>query len=155
MTEPHPGPPIEAPDAEAALTALRARGLRISATRRRMAEILYDADQPLTAEQVADRLGGGGRADLPSVYRNLEVLEEVGLVRHFHLGHGPGRYVPSGTGVREYLVCERCHALQAVDPTELDDVRTQVLERFGYTAHFTHFPIVGLCADCALRQEHE
>jgi Fur family ferric uptake transcriptional regulator len=148
MTEPNPGPPIEAPDAEAALTALRARGLRISATRRRMAEILYEARQPLTAEQVADRLGGAGRADLPSVYRNLEVLEEVGLVRHFHLGHGPGRYVPAGAGVHEYLVCERCQALLAVDPHELDDVRAQVQERFGFTARFTHFPIAGLCPDC-------
>jgi Fur family ferric uptake transcriptional regulator len=76
------------------------------------------------------------------------VLEDVGLVRHVHLGHGPGLYHPAGLD-REFVVCERCGAVRAVAPAELDDVRTAVLEAVGYRARFTHFPLAGLCPACA------
>ena len=103
------GPSLDAPDLDSAVDALRARGLRVSAARRLVLEALYAADGPITAEQIADGLAGRlPRSDLASVYRNLETLEEVGLVRHFHLGHGPGLYAPSGAGEREYLVCDSC-----------------------------------------------
>jgi Fur family ferric uptake transcriptional regulator len=83
------------------------------------------------------------------VYRNLETLEQVGLVRHSHFGHGPGLYMPTGASEREYLVCNSCNAVTAVEPSEMDDLRALIQERFGYEARFSHFPILGLCADCA------
>ena len=70
------------------------------------------------------------------------------LVRHFHLGHGPGYYVRAAAGVREYLLCEGCGAVRAVDPAALDKVRSAIRREFGYEARFTHFPIAGLCPDC-------
>ena len=135
---------------EAAIEALRAKGMRISSARRLVLEALYAADAPITAEQIADGLAGRlPRSDLASVYRNLETLEQVGLVRHGHFGHGPGLYMPTGASEREYLVCNSCNAVMAVDPSEMDDLRALIQERFGYEARFSHFPILGLCADCA------
>ena len=110
------------------------------------------AGDPISAEEIADGLGGRlTRLDVTSVYRNLETLGGLGLVRHFHAGHGPGRYVLAGSGEREYLSCESCGALESVDPTELDEVRAAVRDRWGFSARFSHFPIVGLCARCAQR----
>ncbi|MGH2763603.1 MAG: Fur family transcriptional regulator [Thermoleophilaceae bacterium] len=152
MTAPSTGPPLDAPDLESAVEALRARGLRVSAARRLVLEALYGAPAPVTAEQVATGLAGRlPRSDLASVYRNLETLEEVGLVRHFHLGHGPGLYAPAGTGEREYLVCDSCGSVAAVEPEEMESVRSLIRERFGYEARFNHFPVLGRCADCARR----
>src|ERR1700710_2375475 len=49
--------------------------------------------RPVTVEELADGLGGRvPRSDAASTYRNLETLEDLGLVRHMHLGHGAGRY---------------------------------------------------------------
>ena len=90
MTVPHLTPAVEAPSALAAFAALRARGLRLSSARRLLLQALYAADHPLSAEELA------GDGDLASAYRNLEVLEELGLVAHVHLGHGPGVYQPAG-----------------------------------------------------------
>ena len=149
MTAPGTGPRLDAPDLDSAVEALRAGGLRVSAARRLVLEALYGADGPVTAEQVADGLAGRlPRSDLASVYRNLETLEEIGLVRHFHLGHGPGLYAPTGTGDREYLVCASCGAVKAVDPDEMEPVRSEIRKRFGYEAHFSHFPVIGSCHDC-------
>lgn len=150
MTAPYTGPSLEAPDVESAVEALRARGMRISSARRLVLEALYAADAPISAEQIADGLAGRlPRSDLASVYRNLETLAQVGLVRHSHLGHGPGLYMPTGAREREYLVCDSCGAVKAVEPSEMDAVRTLIHERFGYEARFSHFPILGLCADCS------
>jgi Fe2+ or Zn2+ uptake regulation protein len=149
MTAPGTGPPLDAPDLDSAIEALRARGLRVSAARRLVLEALYGADRPVTAEQVAGGLGGKlPRSDLASVYRNLETLEEIGLVRHFHLGHGPGLYAPTGSGEREYLVCASCGAVKAVGPDEMEPVRSEIRKRFGYEARFSHFPVLGSCPDC-------
>jgi Fur family transcriptional regulator, ferric uptake regulator len=149
MTAPRTGHPIEAPDLDAAVAALRARGLRVSAARRLVLAALYSSSGPLTAEQIASGVAGKlPRSDLASVYRNLETLEEVGLVRHFHLGHGPGLYA-TGADQREYLVCASCNAVRAVEPKDMDPVRSLIEKRFGYEARFSHFPILGLCPDCA------
>jgi Fur family transcriptional regulator, ferric uptake regulator len=132
------------------MAAIRARGLRLSAARRLVLEALFAADGPVSAEQVADGIGGRvPRSDLASVYRNLETLEELGLVRHVHLGHGPGLYALTRDGEREYLVCDRCGALRAVEPSALDGLRAEIESSFGFHARFTHFPIVGLCPDCS------
>ena len=149
MTAPRTAPALDAPDLDSAVAALRAGGLRVSAARRLVLEALYSSDRPITAEQIASGVAGRiPRSDLASVYRNLETLEEVGLVRHFHLGHGPGLYAPS-LDRREYLVCDSCNAVTAVEPERMEPVRALIRKRFGYEARFSHFPILGLCADCA------
>jgi Fur family ferric uptake transcriptional regulator len=70
-------------------------------------------------------------------------------VRHVHLGHGPGLYALLGRGEHEYLFCERCGAVEALATKELDPIREQLKDRFGYQARFTHFAIVGTCPTCA------
>jgi Fur family transcriptional regulator, ferric uptake regulator len=132
------------------LRTLRERGLRISTARRLIVDYLFAADGPVSAQQIASGLDRTP-LDLASVYRNLETLEEHGVVRHFHAGHGPGRYVMVGGGEREYLACDRCGAIEEVDRSELDALREDVHERFGYEVGFTHFPMVGLCPSCAAK----
>ncbi len=140
--------PLTVETVDGAVSALRDHGLRVSAARRLVLEALFAAGRPLPAERIAEGVAGRvPRSDLASVYRNLETLEEVGIVRHVHLGHGPGLYALAGPA-REYLVCESCDAVRAVDPSELDSVRAAIGETFGYRARFGHFPIVGLCPDC-------
>ena len=133
-----------------AMALMRERGLRVSAARRLVLEALLAADGPMSAEQIAEGIGGRvPSSDLASVYRNLQALEDAGLVRHVHLGHGPGLHALAVSGELEYLTCERCGDYRAVAPAELDAVRDLVDRRFGYRARFTHFPIVGLCRSCA------
>ena len=88
MTVSHTGPVPATATFGDALGVLRMNGLRASSARRVLLEALFAAEEPRSAERLAIDLDG----DLASVYRNLETLERVGLVRHFHLVHGPGLY---------------------------------------------------------------
>jgi Fur family ferric uptake transcriptional regulator len=137
------------PALEGALTAVRTRGLRLSAARRLVLHALAVADGPMSAEQVAAGVGGRvPRSDLASVYRNLDTLERAGIVRHVHLGHGPGLWALAGDEAHEYLACERCGDYRRVPACELDAVRAYIRRSFGYDVSFHHFPLVGLCAAC-------
>ncbi len=140
--------PLAAETPAAAVRALRASGLRISTPRRLVIEALFAADGPVSAAQLVEAL----ELDESSVYRNLEVLEAHGLVRHLHLGHGPGLYTLAHADDGEYLYCEHCAKVTVVAPGELDPVREQIHELFGHTPRFSHFAIVGLCDACRVAE---
>ena len=148
MTVPHLTAAVEAPTVADAVGALRDRGLRLSAARRVVFEALFAAGRPVTAEEIAD--GVGGRvppSDLASVYRNLEVLERLGLVRHLHLGHGPSLYAPAGDH-HELVACERCGAAAGLAPRLTTAMRDAVRAATGFEARFSHLPLPGLCPRC-------
>jgi len=140
-------PPAVFADVADAVDALRKSGLRLSTPRRLILEALFAATGPVAAAGLARDLS----IDESSVYRNLEVLEQRGLIRHVHLGHSPGLYTLARTDETEYLYCERCAKATGVSPEELNAIREQIHRQFGYTAHFTHFPIVGICDRCGSR----
>jgi len=148
MTVPCLAEPAPAGDLDAAVAQLRGRGLRLSASRRLVLEALFAAGRPATAEEIASGMYGRlPRCDLASVYRNLETLEELGLVRHMHLGHGPGLYSPAADD-DEYVACERCGRSEAVARDVLSEVRAAVRAAVGYEPRFSHFPLTGLCPSC-------
>jgi Fur family ferric uptake transcriptional regulator len=148
MTVPCLAEPAPAGDVEAAVAELRARGLRLSSSRRLVLEALFAAGRPATAEEIASGMYGRlPRCDLASVYRNLDTLEQLGLVRHMHLGHGPGLYAPASDD-DEYVACERCGRSEAVARDVLADVRAAVRKAVGYEPRFSHFPLTGLCPSC-------
>jgi Fur family transcriptional regulator, ferric uptake regulator len=150
MTVSHHADPVHLPSLAAALGTLRARGLRISSARRLVLEALFAADGPVTAEEVAGGLDGRLPAsDLASVYRNLDTLEALGLVRHVHVGHGPGLYALAGRHDAGYVACERCGRRAALDGAALADIGAAVRAVCGFAPPLAHFPIVGLCPECA------
>jgi Fe2+ or Zn2+ uptake regulation protein len=151
MTLPHLVPAVQAPNIAAAAGVLRHRGLRLSTARRVVLEALFAAGRPVTAEQIA--AGVSGRvppSDLASVYRNLEVLERLGLVRHLHLGHGPSLYQPAGDR-RELVACERCGASAPLSPRLAAAIREAVRTATGFEPRFRHLPLPALCPRCQAR----
>ncbi len=145
MTDAPQTPPLHFATIDQAVAAMRERGLRLSTARRLVLEALFAADGPVSAQHLSRELA----IDATSVYRNLEMLERFGVVRHVHLAHGAGLYVLAGRQEREYLYCERCSTVTAAAVEDLDPVRDLIDERFGFRARFTHFAIVGLCKRCA------
>jgi Fur family transcriptional regulator, ferric uptake regulator len=141
-------PPLPVDSLQEAEQALRQAGLRLSTPRRLVLGALFAADGPVAAGDLARELS----LDESSVYRNLDVLEQQGLIRHVHLGHSAGLYVRAGREEAEYLYCERCAKVTTVPPARLDPVRKRIREQFGYTARFGHFPIVGVCSECTARE---
>jgi Fur family ferric uptake transcriptional regulator len=143
-------PPRVFEDLDGVVSELRRAGGRLTTTRRVVLEALFAADGPTSAERLADGLDGRfPRLELSSVYRTLEVLEAMGIVRHLHVAHGAGRYALARDPEFEHLVCDRCERVTSVPADRLDAVRAELRAELGFDARFGHFPIHGLCADCA------
>ncbi len=151
MTEPAATPARAFASIDEVFALLRGEGHRVTPAARFVLDALFAAagEGPISAQQIADR--APTELEPSSVYRNLERLEALGVVRHVHLGHGPSLYLLVGAGEREFLLCERCGAVRSLEPRQLDPVRHAIEKRFGYRARFSHFPIVGLCEECAAR----
>jgi Fur family ferric uptake transcriptional regulator len=127
-------------------TRLRARGLRMTPQRDEVLQAVRRL-QHATPEQVSAAVPG---IDVTTVYRTLELLEEIGLVRHTHLGHGAPSFRPADDD-HVHVVCHACG--RVVDaPHDLTDALAERLEREqGFVLDRAHFTVFGRCQDCAPR----
>lgn len=125
---------------------LREAGGRVTTSRRAILKVLFDADGPWSTDAIA--AAAEPPLDLPATYRNLEHLEDLGLVRHVHLGHGAGLYELVSGEEHEYALCESCGSAISFAPEKLDALRDKVDDAIGYRPRFTHFPLVGRCRRC-------
>ena len=87
--------------------------------------------------------------NLSTVYRTLEVLEDVGLVTHAHIGHGAPTYHAVDEHVHIHLVCDRCTKVSSVDSDIAGPFVKQLRTDHGFATDISHMSIHGLCADCS------
>jgi len=133
---------------ETLVGALRSAGMRVTAARREVCAVLADAPgDHLTAADISERVQVP--VDASTVYRTLDVLEQIGYLAHVHMGHGPGVYHLAPIPPHHHLVCESCGTAVDVPVKALRDAIVAVTEPHGFMADETHFAIVGRCRQCA------
>lgn len=86
--------------------------------------------------------------NITTVYRTLELLSEVGLVRHVHLGHGAPVY-SAQDHEHLHLVCHDCGGVVEAPRDLLDDVAVAVQSRWGFELDAAHVALSGRCGTCA------
>jgi Fe2+ or Zn2+ uptake regulation protein len=152
MSEPSAGKGTESgrPDLDEAAARMRSEGHRMGQARRQVLDVLAAHEGALSADDVATALPG---VHVSSVYRTLNLLEEIGLVTHVHLAHGPARYELSETaqGTR-HLVCEVCGRDVVVPSSLFDEVRRRVEHDYRFVMDADHFAILGRCTACTERR---
>ena len=138
------------PTAEA---QVRTSGQRYTEQRRRLVEILARAGSPVSIPEILR-----GRRDLAqsSVYRNLAVLEQSGVVRRVHTDDEYARYelTESLTGHHHHLICSNCGRVEDVAfPSGFERSLDRTLDRLASGARFAtvshRLDLIGLCRDCA------
>lgn len=133
--------------AEAILTSIRERGGRASTARRAIIEALLEAGRHVTADDLAASVHAAyPDIHLTTVYRTVEALEELGIVYHVHMGHGPAQWHLADER-HLHLVCQSCGAVSEAPPGLLEGVRRQ-LGDLGFVPDGRHFALVGWCAAC-------
>lgn len=134
---------------EEILASLQAGGARVTSARRAVLRALVEADQHVTADDIAAAV----QEHLPDVhrstiYRTLEALEELGVVDHVHLGHGRAVYHLADDR-HQHLVCESCGTVVEVPDTLFEPLRKRALDGYGFTIQPHHFAVLGRCGPCA------
>lgn len=128
---------------------LRARGYRLTPQRQlvlqAVARLRHATPEEICAE--VNRTAAG--VNISTVYRTLELLEELGLVTHTHLGHRPPTYHAAADDDHLHLLCRDCGSVTEVGVSAADPLVRALAERFGFETDVQHFAIYGRCAACA------
>ena len=129
--------------------ALEARGLRLTAARRAIIDTLVESDGHVTADEltalVRERATGIGRM---TVYRTLDLLCDLGLLRPAYQGTGAAHYILLHDGHHHHLVCSDCGRVIEFDDCGLDDLSAGVARRHGFRVEGHLLELYGVCADC-------
>jgi Fur family ferric uptake transcriptional regulator len=130
---------------------LRARGLRVTAQRQFVLQAVRDLGHA-TPEQVhaAVREMAAG-VNITTVYRTLELLEQLGLVTHTHLSHGSPTYHAATDVQHVHLVCRACGAIDEVNPEVLSPLASTLERERGFIVDIGHVALFGLCRGCGGR----
>lgn len=127
---------------------LRARGYRVTPQRQLVLEAVT-ALEHATPEEVYEQVRRTARGiNISTVYRTLELLEQLGLVTHTHLGHGAPTYHAATDADHVHLVCRDCGKVDEVSPSVAESLVGRLRADHGFEPDIHHLTVFGRCTDC-------
>lgn len=124
-------------------------GYRLTEPRRSLAALIASRDGHFTATQLVTearvRRLGVGRA---TVFRTLDVLEELGAIERLDLQSGGRTYVVCEAAHHHHVVCSGCGRTDEIDDAGLRTVVREVARQTGYRVDEHRLELLGLCPGC-------
>lgn len=127
---------------------LRAAGYKITPPRLAVLEVIQREGEHLNPQEILEQAqtlhAQTGRA---TVYRTLELLTQLGIVRPIYVGDNGPTYILVD-GAHHHLVCSRCSRIVEFDACAADSMGCELESRFGFhiTSHLLEF--YGICPQC-------
>jgi Fur family ferric uptake transcriptional regulator len=85
---------------------------------------------------------------LSTIYRNLEELEQLGVISHSHLGHGPSSYLLA-SHAHAHFMCADCGTMIEAPDAMFRGLARSAKTQLGFTIDPKHFAILGRCVNCS------
>ena len=126
---------------------LREKGYRLTPQRELILQAVERLGHATPDEVLAEVRTRSTAVNASTVYRTLEVLEELGLVRHAHLSDRAPTYHSTSEHEHFHLVCRNCHKVISVDPDVLRPVSERLATDHGFTVDVGHLTVFGTCGD--------
>ena len=132
------------------LELLRERGQRMTPQRQLILEAVQQLEGHISAEAVHARVAARfPQVNISTVYRTLELLQNLGLVTHTHFDDGIAIYHLAEDSHHQHMVCRRCGSEQELGLELLEPLGLELRRRHGFQADLAHFAIIGTCGACA------
>lgn len=131
---------------------LRAHGYRMTPQRKLVLDAVTELGHatPDDAHAWVQKRAGG--VNISTVYRTLEVLEEIGLVTHAHLSHGAPTYHAADAPEHLHLVCRECHTVTELPPESVASMVNSLRKEQGFETDVGHLTVFGVCQECQSQQ---
>jgi len=127
----------------------RARGLRWTPQRRAVLAVLAEIEGHVTGAELVERCRQADPSTIPStVYRTLDVLEGLGVIRHGHGPDGRAEYHVLPKGEHGHLYCHACGGTWEIRPDEAAPIVASFERDRGFAVDLSHVTIVGRCRAC-------
>ena len=130
-------------------TLLQENGYRLTQARRAILNALVASGGHISADDLVELV----RQEAPStgrmtVYRTLDLLHELGLVKPVYGGTGAAHYILMDEGHHHHLVCSTCDRVFEFDECMAQELGHRLGNRFGFQIEGHLLEFYGLCADC-------
>ena len=117
-----------------------------------MIDAIADLGCSVTAREIADLLRErGSSVGLASIYRALELLERLGLVKRFDVGEGAARYEPAAPGGEHHhhVVCDSCGTVERFEDDALEQAIHTLSNRTDFNVATHDVTLHGECPACS------
>jgi Fur family ferric uptake transcriptional regulator len=132
---------------------LRARGLRWTPQRRLILDVITAAEGHVTAAEFVDRCRARDPDTTPStVYRTLDVLEELGYLAHSHAADGREEYHVLPAAEHAHLHCSDCGGSWEIASGDVASLVSRLRREHGFNVDVAHLTIAGRCRDCLAKR---
>lgn len=136
--------------ADAIADEFRARGHRWTPQRRLILDVLSGSTGHVTGSDLVERCRArDANTTASTVYRTLDVLEELGYVSHSHSANGREEYHLLPHAEHGHVECRTCGRSWEIDPALALEIAAPVRDSLGFSVDVGHTTLVGVCAECA------
>lgn len=124
----------------------QARNLRLTAPRQALFTLLASAGTPLDIATITERIDSGDRT---SIYRNLDIFIELGVVQIIPVGWKK-RYELAAPFAphHHHLQCTTCGELIQLDTPQLENAIHAIADKYNYKLTAHHIELSGTCKNC-------
>ncbi len=129
--------------------ALCAQGYKLTAPRRAVLDVVAAMHERLAPSEIYERARHGyPHLGLVTVYRTLDILTEMGIVRRVHLEDGCHAYALAQAPHSHPLICSSCKQVIEFDECDLDEFFKMIERRTGFRVEGHWLQVFGRCPQC-------
>jgi Fe2+ or Zn2+ uptake regulation protein len=128
---------------------IRKQGYRLTPQRHMILSVIQEADEHLNIDQITERVKKySPYISLSTIYRTLELLQKLGLIREHHLPGEPLHYETTKGHAHHHLACRHCHTIIHLDETLLGNLHEQLQEEYHFHNLMLDLMATGYCTPC-------
>jgi Fur family ferric uptake transcriptional regulator len=128
---------------------LQQRGYRLTRPRRSIMRALVESRGHISADELVDLVHETApHVGRMTVYRTLDLLHELGLIRPVYLGSGAAHYVLMDDGHHHHLICSNCETVVEFEDCILKEIGETLGARFDFDVKGHLLELYGICAEC-------
>lgn len=127
---------------------LREKDLKVTKNRKIILKALQKEANPISAEELFDKLKVENDMDLSTIYRNLNILEEKSVLLKTTNLDGLNYYQLNTSDHKHFITCNNCHKKFVIENCPVHDLEERIEKETGFVINGHNFEFTGICPDC-------
>lgn len=130
------------------INLLKDKNLKVTKNRKIILEALQKEENPISAEELFEKLKKENEMDLSTIYRNLNILEEKSVLLKTTNFDGLNYYQINNSKHKHFITCNNCHKKFVIDDCPVHELEEKIERQTGFIINGHNFEFTGLCPDC-------
>lgn len=132
-------------------TLLRQAGYKATPARLAILQLLEKNTRPISIQEIQQQFGRKKTMDQATIYRTLEVLQLMGLIRSVDLHQGRSYYELHDPHDHHHIICVKCERIEDFSGCKIESLQQRALKQTsGFAKILEHsLELFGVCKKCS------